>query len=110
MATHFLHAFTYSLEASDPDLGPLFRYECHPDVEDVHSDEDDDGQEIDSDTRNPYSIIPHFHPNKALSHPISKLHYPFQRAERSAVVFSIISWIERDLVKRFYESGRVTAA
>ncbi|MFL6335349.1 MAG: hypothetical protein ACJ754_18710 [Pyrinomonadaceae bacterium] len=109
----FLYGFTYSLQSQDPASEPVFRYECHPDVEDQdpsHNEEEESEINVDWDKRNPYGLYPHFHPHKSLSHPISRLHYPFQRSEREGIVFSLIAWIDRDLVKRFYDSGRVTVA
>lgn len=108
----YLYGFTYSLIAKDRNLEPLFRYECHPDTADTAEENQDAKRqgEVSSAKRNPYGDNPHFHPNKALSHPISRLHYPFQRAERTGVVFALIAWIETDLVVRFYDSGRIKAA
>jgi len=104
-----LYGFAYSLEPQDPGLGPLFRFECHPDVEDVPPEDDSTTEPEDLGQRklNPYSVTPHFHPDNSRDHPISRLHYPFQRSERASVVFALIAWIEMDLVKRFYDTGRV---
>lgn len=96
----------------DPESEPLFRYECHPDVEDISVPEDgeDEVEEKESRKQNPYGVEPHFHPHTALEHPISRLHYPFHRTERMAVVFALIAWIETDLVVRFYERGRIKSS
>jgi hypothetical protein len=102
-----LYAFTYSLRAQDPGLNPFFRYECHPDVGDPVSDDDEaEGATV---IRNTYGLRPHFHPSAGIPHPISRLHYPFQRSERGSIVFSLIAWLDVDLVKRFYNAGRVVS-
>lgn len=111
----FLYGFTYSLQPLDATLEAMFRYECHPDVDDPPSMGEERESEGDEDKgaedkRNPYGIHPHFHPHNITDHPISRLHYPFHRSERSRIVFHLISWIETDLVKRFYDSGRVKVA
>lgn len=106
----FLYAFKYSLQSPDPTLEPIFRYECHPDVEDPSPDDEENETEDAEDRRNPYSEHPHFHPHSALDFPLSRLHYPFHRSQRPDIIFHLISWVDRDLVKRFYDSGRVRAA
>ncbi len=106
----YLYGFTYSLQHLEQTLEPVFRYECHPEVDDPPTAINTDNEEEGWDKRNPYSINPHFHPHHALDHPISHLHYPFQRSERGRIVFHLIAWIETDLVKRFYDSGRVKIA
>lgn len=103
-----LYGFTYSLRPKDPTSEPLFRFECHPDVRDASEEKDNDEETDDTEGKgNPYDLIPHFHTHGILEYPISRLHYPFQRSERAGIIFAIIAWIEVDLIKRFYDSGRV---
>jgi hypothetical protein len=97
-----LYAFQYSL--GYPGADPSFRYECHPDVEDP--DAAPVGGTISTFWINQYTHLPHFHP-KGLDFPIDHLHYMFHRSERQQIIFSLIGWLEVDLVTRFYESGRV---
>jgi hypothetical protein len=113
-----LYGFKYALMSHpDPSSEPAFRYECHPDVAD-HPEEDDEAPEVaavqqalaERDRKNPYETAPHFHPHTELIHPLSRLHFMFHRHERPNVIFSLIAWINRDLVKRFYDSGRVRRA
>jgi hypothetical protein len=106
--TPFLYGFKYSLRPQDPHLEPMFRFECHPEVQDNYADgESEEAANVVS--QNPYSSTPHFHPH-SLVYPINRLHYPFQRAERMNIVFALIAWIEVDLIKRFIDSGRVNKA
>jgi len=98
-----LYSFSYCLFSKTADQDPLFRYECHPDLEDP-----DPTATPGARPAKQYELYPHFHPFKSLAYPISHLHYPFLRSERMAVVFSLIAWIEIDLVKRYYDSGRIT--
>ena len=99
-----LYAFCYRLRSNpDPDSDPLFRYECHPDTgEPVFSDAAPDEEEPAVNYRSSYGLIPHFHPRNTLAFPISRLHYPFQRAHRSSVIFALIAWMRTDLVNRYY--------
>jgi hypothetical protein len=95
-----LYAFSYWV-TSDEDTQrerPLFRYECHPDV----GDEWREGGER-SSGQNPYAINPHFHPDKTDLDNVRKLHFPFHREERKTIIFSLVSWIQVDLVNRFYK-------
>jgi len=106
-----LYGFKYALRLhSDPSSEPAFRYECHPDVAD-HPEESEaetaDQNEANRNRKNPYETIPHFHPHTEMIHPLSRLHFMFHRHERPSVIFALIAWINRDLVKRFYDSGRV---
>lgn len=104
--TPFLYAFNYSLRPQDPEIEPMFRFECHPDVQDSYGD---DESEESAHFVSHYSSVPHFHPH-SLVYPINRLHYPFQRGERMTIVFALIAWIEVDLIKRFIESGRAKNA
>ena len=97
-----LYRFSYCLYSKSPGDDPLFRYECHPDLEDA-----DPTASPGARVAKQYELHPHFHPFKSPVYPISHLHYPFLRSERMTVVFSLIAWIEIDLVKRYYDSGRV---
>ena len=106
-STPELYGFKYCLLPQPlKDSEPLFRYECHPDVDDIYTV---DGEEVASLPENysNYGVTPHFHPYAQLEYPLSRLHYPFHRSERAIVVFSLIQWIEQDMVKRFFETGRV---
>ena len=91
----------------DPELEAMFRYECHPDVQDNYKD--DESNEAAPLVENHYSSQPHFHPH-SLVYPIGRLHYPFHRSERLGIVFALIAWIEVDLIKRFVDSGRMKKA
>jgi hypothetical protein len=102
-----LYAFRYFLSPQDDISGesPLFRYECHPDVDD-QTPADTSGNEQEN-FRSHYGLQPHFHPDNTISHPIRHLHYPFHRSERVGVVFALFEWIKVDLIRRYYDSGRV---
>lgn len=117
-----LHRFCYSVtESAIDDAVPLFRYECHPDLDDS-DDEATDGEVSTSAedaviqdswkpaTIRPHGRIPHFHPHYELAHPLRHLHLPFHRDKRTKVVFALIEWLSADLVKRYYDSGRVSAS
>ena len=97
-----LYSFSYCLYSKNSKEDPLFRYECHPDLEDA-----DPTASPGARVAKRYELHPHFHPFESPVYPISYLHYPFMRSERMAVVFSLIAWLEIDLVKRYYDSGRI---
>jgi hypothetical protein len=83
-----LHAFQYLLtgEPAAPEGKPLFRYECHPDL----------------DNKSRYVRVPHFHPDYAHTDPeVWELHYPFTRARRESVAFALIHWLRVDFLNRF---------
>jgi hypothetical protein len=91
-----LHAFSYHV-AEETDVAaanPFFRFECHPSTADPEN--------ADEVFISPYQTEPHFHPDNTVNPPIRKLHFPFHRAERKAVVFALIQWIRVDLVRRFF--------
>ena len=98
------HLYAFSYRVSDEhDVQteqPLFRYECHPDIEDsilptdLHTEN--------ADFRSPYAREPHFHPDNTIGERIRKLHYPFHRNERKTVVFALVNWLQVDLVRRFH--------
>jgi hypothetical protein len=97
-----LYAFSYhvSEEHDFQNEQPLFRYECHPDIEDPvlptnHISEN-------TDFSSPYAREPHFHPDNTVGERIRKLHYPFHRSERKTVVFALVNWLQVDLVRRFH--------
>lgn len=97
-----LYAFSYHL-AEQEDIQaahPLFRFECYPDVGD--RDAPRDGGECKLDVMSPYERVPHFHPDHTEAEEIRKLHFPFHRTERKAVVFGLVEWLRVDLVRRFY--------
>lgn len=97
-----LYAFQYCLRASsDPESPALFRYECHPDSADAAFPDGAD-DEAAGEARSSYGLSPHFHPHHSLEYPISRLHYPFRRLHRGAIVFSLIAWIEIDIIRRYY--------
>lgn len=93
-----LFGFSYRV-AEEEDLegkNPLFRFECHPTFPDAGTSEDE--------FKSPYEREPHFHPDNTVNQPIAKLHFPFHRAERKAVVFAVVNWIRVDLVRRFFDN------
>jgi len=94
----YLFAFKYSLESlGSPLPATLFRYECHPESDDPRG-----VSEIEDEVfQNPYSIVPHFHPDVIDHEHLRKLHYPFQRSERQSILFALISWLEIDMCHRF---------
>lgn len=94
-----LYGFTYSVKNAESQS--LFRYECHPEVEDAVDDTNETW-------KNQYTVVPHFHPDN-LVEPLDRLHFIFHRSERPRVVFALIKWLEADLVKRFYDSGRMAS-
>ena len=104
-----LYGFRYSLGSADPGEEPYFRYECHPEVEDPDPGANPEGEENHVKWRNEYTFNPHFHPHEPMRFPIDRLHFLFHRSERRQVVFALIAWLEVDLVKRFYDSGRIAA-
>lgn len=112
-----LYGFKYCLRGSnDPDVEPLFRYECHPDTQDSLSSTEIAVSKLKQSSPeysdSPYGLVPHYHPHP-MDHPITRLHYPFQFDKvRSMedIIFELIQWLDVDLVKRFYDSGRVPSA
>lgn len=91
-----LFGFSYRL-ANEQDItgeNPLFRFECHPNASEPNTPE---GQ-----FKSHYEREPHFHPDETNADPIAKLHFPFHRKERKAIVFALVNWISVDLVRRFY--------
>ena len=91
-----LFRFSYRV-APDKDIeasNPLFRFECHPDTHDASAEQ----QEF----KSPYAREPHFHPDNTGGDPVTRLHFPFHRHERKAVVFALVNWLRVDLVRRFY--------
>jgi hypothetical protein len=93
-----LFGFSYRVAKEDDIAGdkPLFRFECHPNVSEPNTPE--------GEFKSHYEREPHFHPDETADDPIAKLHFPFHRTERKAVVFAIVNWISVDLVRRFYPS------
>lgn len=93
-----LFGFSYRVTGEDDLTGehPLFRFECHPNVSDPNTPPDE--------FKSPYAREPHFHPDNTLNDPIAKLHFPFHRHERKAIVFALVNWISVDLVRRFFPS------
>jgi len=102
-----LYAFCYTLtDATDvQSKAPIFRYECHPKTSDAVG-KNAAASEIEV-FQSPYGREPHFHPDRASLERIRKLHFPFHRSERKAVVFALIQWLRVDLVQRFYEKPLV---
>ena len=99
----YLHSFSYSLEKVGAEAPlPVFRYECHPDSEDTIFTDDLETNKSLFDNINPYAIVPHFHPVKTTEYPFDRLHFPFHRSERVNVVFALVSWLEVDLINRFW--------
>ena len=97
-----LYSFSYRVSA-EQDIHteqPLFRYECHPDVEDSLLPTDHISEN--ADFRSHYAREPHFHPDNTIGERIRKLHYPFHRNERKTVVFALVNWLQVDLVRRFH--------
>lgn len=91
-----LFSFSYRV-APEKDINgadPLFRFECHPASQDAGTEE-----EV---FKSPYQREPHFHPDNTDSQPVAKLHFPFHRKERKAIVFALVNWMRVDLVRRFY--------
>jgi len=91
-----LFRFSYSV-AEEGDINgsqPFFRFECHPETQDPGTEQEQ--------FKSPYQREPHFHPDKTSNQPIAKLHFPFHRKERKAVVFALVNWLRVDLVRRFY--------
>jgi hypothetical protein len=99
----YLYAFSYHVAGEDDVRAerPLFRYECHPDIGDPVPP-NDQGDTV--DFRNPYERDPHFHPDNTRGEHVSKLHYPFHRAERKTVVFALVQWLRVDLIRRFHQA------
>ena len=88
-----LHAFQYLVrgEPSAEGQKPLFRYECHPD--------------LDNESR--YVRVPHFHPDDAHTDAqMWELHYPFTRATREKIAFALIQWLRVDFLNRFDHATR----
>jgi hypothetical protein len=97
-----LHAFSYRVsdERDVQTEQPLFRYECHPEVEDSALPTDHLSES--TTFRSPYAREPHFHPDNTIGQRIRKLHFPFHRNERKTVVFALVNWLQVDLVRRFH--------
>ena len=97
-----LYAFSYHVTTeNDVDANqPLFRYECHPDFGDSPAVGELVGDE--DGYQNPYTTVPHFHPDNVAEERLRKLHYPFHRTERKAVIFALVNWLRVDLVQRFH--------
>jgi hypothetical protein len=91
-----LFGFSYRVATEDDLSGkdPLFRFECHPNLEEADTPEDQ--------FKSHYEREPHFHPDNTANDPISKLHFPFHRKERKTVIFALVNWIRVDLVRRFF--------
>lgn len=93
-----LHEFRYHLILfGEAEPVTLFRYECHPDFEDAPTQ----SLRRTEAKQNPYSIVPHYHPDETSREILSELHYPFQRWERQSIIFALISWLEVDMCNRF---------
>lgn len=99
-----LYAFAYHIgqEADVQCENPLFRYECHPDVGDKPLAGEEDQVSV---FQSPYQHYPHFHPDDISLAVVRKLHFPFHREERKRVAFSLIEWLQVDLLKRFYANS-----
>jgi hypothetical protein len=104
-----LYGFRYSVGDEDPSKEPFFRYECHPDVDDPIPEDTSNVIDENINWRNNFTFNPHFHPGNNMTFPINRLHFLFHRSERGQIVFSLIGWLEVDLVKRFYDAGRVAS-